>query len=348
MSTETNTDDNPLIAQFSNVEVRQTGQGLKLGKYPIHFHMVGNVSLSYVKNCSVHHSFNRGITIHGVNNLLVEHNVVFDTRGHTIFTEDGTERFNIIRHNLVSVVRPVWSLLMVDQSPACYWIVNPSNDVYGNVAAGSSHYGFWFRALESPDGISGQMETDMGTNHCPNWSELGDVRDNVAHSTGRHGMKVSNFFPVKGGYDCPENAEPQPATFKNFTSFQNRHFGIWGEFLVDVSFDGMHLGDHVKGGIEFKYINGRSAKFATTHITNSIFIGDMFTEIETPESAKCAQLGVCQGPRPNGDDRTGMFYPSIGDHGNGWTHAINLPGIGSEVKVQNSTFVNYQAMVYGW
>ena len=41
MSTETNTEDNPLTAQFSNVEVRQAGQGLKLGKYPIHFHMVG-------------------------------------------------------------------------------------------------------------------------------------------------------------------------------------------------------------------------------------------------------------------------------------------------------------------
>ena len=48
MSTETNTDDNPLVAQFSNVEVRQAGQGLKLGKYPIHFHMVGKESLDRV------------------------------------------------------------------------------------------------------------------------------------------------------------------------------------------------------------------------------------------------------------------------------------------------------------
>jgi len=108
LSSETNTEDNPLLGQLSNVEVRQAGQGLKLGKYPIHFHMVGNVSQSFVKNCSVHNSFNRGITIHGVDGLLVEHNVVFNTRGHTIFTEDGTERFNIIRYNLVAVVRPIW------------------------------------------------------------------------------------------------------------------------------------------------------------------------------------------------------------------------------------------------
>lgn len=49
LSTEKNIGDNPLLGRFSNVEVRQAGQGLKLGKYPIHFHMVGNVSLSYIK-----------------------------------------------------------------------------------------------------------------------------------------------------------------------------------------------------------------------------------------------------------------------------------------------------------
>ena len=97
---------------------------------------------------------------------------MFDTRGHTIFTEDGTERFNIIRYNLVGVVRPIWSLLMVDQSPSNFWIVNPHNYVYGNVAAGSSHYGFWFRSLPEPDGVSGQGLADSALNRCPNYAEL--------------------------------------------------------------------------------------------------------------------------------------------------------------------------------
>lgn len=46
--------DNSIIARLSNIEVRQAGQGLKLGKYPIHFHLVGKVDKSYVTNCSVH------------------------------------------------------------------------------------------------------------------------------------------------------------------------------------------------------------------------------------------------------------------------------------------------------
>ena len=94
----------------------------------------------------MHNSFNRAIAVHGVDALLVEYNVVFDTRGHTIFLEDGTERFNIIRYNLVAVVRPI--CLLGRSVPSCFWIVNPVNYIYGNVAAGSSHYGFYSRLTD--------------------------------------------------------------------------------------------------------------------------------------------------------------------------------------------------------
>ena len=83
---------NDLEARLSNVETRLGGQGLKLGKYPIHFHMVGKVSSSFVKNCSIHHSFNRALAIHGTHHLRVQANVVFETRGHAVFIEDGARR----------------------------------------------------------------------------------------------------------------------------------------------------------------------------------------------------------------------------------------------------------------
>ena len=238
---------------------------------------------------------------------------------------------------------------MVDQSPSNFWIVNPHNYVYGNVAAGSSHYGFWFRSLPEPDGVSGQGLVDSSLNRCPNYAELLMFEDNVAHSTGKHGLKVSNYFPLVGGYLCPSEEISAPAVFRNFSSWKNRHMGVWGEFLVDVHFDHFKLADHVKSGIEFKYINGRSSKFATSYFSNMMFVGRMFDEIKTPESSPCL-LGMgsnCQGPVPKGDEMGGFFYPSIHDVGNGWTHAIHLPGIGSEVKVVNSSFRNYQGMIYG-
>ena len=242
-----------LVGRFSNVEVRQTGQGLKIGKYPIHFHLVGDVAASYVRNCSIHRANNRAIAVHGVTRLRVEWNVVFDVRGHAIFIEDGTETRNVIAHNLVAVVRPIWSLLAVDQSPAAFWIVNPDNDVYGNVAAGSSHYGFWYRNLEAPDGISGMIKLDEGEQLCPNFTPLGRFDGNVAHSTGRHGLKISDYFPARDGASCPDATTGETAVFGDFVSYKNGRFGIWGEFLVDVSFSDVRILEHGIGGIEFLY-----------------------------------------------------------------------------------------------
>ena len=65
-------------------------------------------------NCSIHHANNRAIAVHGVSELRVMWNVLLDIRGHAIFIEDGTETRNVIAYNLVSIVRPIWSLLAVD------------------------------------------------------------------------------------------------------------------------------------------------------------------------------------------------------------------------------------------
>ena len=66
---------------FHYIEVRHAGQAFRLGRYPIHFHMDGDVTGSYVKGCAIHHSFNRAVTIHGTHNLVVEDNVIYDILG---------------------------------------------------------------------------------------------------------------------------------------------------------------------------------------------------------------------------------------------------------------------------
>ena len=123
--------DDSIIGRLSNIETRNVGQGFEIRQVPDPLpHGRQRLSKSYVKNCTVHHANNRAIAIHGVNHLTVSWNVVFDTRGHAVFIEDGPEVRNTLSYNLVALVRPIWSLLLVDQSPACYWIVNPDNDVY--------------------------------------------------------------------------------------------------------------------------------------------------------------------------------------------------------------------------
>ena len=69
------------VAHFDHIEVTHAGQAFRLGRYPIHFHMEGNVNKSYVTGCAVHRSFNRAITIHGTEQLRVERNVVYNIMG---------------------------------------------------------------------------------------------------------------------------------------------------------------------------------------------------------------------------------------------------------------------------
>ena len=66
----------------------------------------------------------------------------------------------------------------MDQSPAALWIVNPDNVVRGN-SVSSSHYGYWYRALPKPDGVTGQEQGDDGVSICPNKTPLGVFEDNV-------------------------------------------------------------------------------------------------------------------------------------------------------------------------
>ena len=71
--------------RLENVEVRRAGQAFRLGRYAIHFHLSGRLNNSWVRHCSIHHSFNRAITAHGVHGMLFERNVAYDIMGHTFF-----------------------------------------------------------------------------------------------------------------------------------------------------------------------------------------------------------------------------------------------------------------------
>ena len=42
--------DESCIGRIENVEFFNVGQAFKLGRYPIHFHMIGTVHKSYVRN----------------------------------------------------------------------------------------------------------------------------------------------------------------------------------------------------------------------------------------------------------------------------------------------------------
>lgn len=136
--------DESTICRIDGIELTHVGQAFILGSYPIHFHMIGTVHSSYVRNNAIHHTFNRAVTIHGVHYLRVQNNVAYHTMGHTIFIEDGVETKNLIEDNLILDVRRSWSLLNTDQTPASIWLTNPDNILRRNHAGGSDRYSYWY------------------------------------------------------------------------------------------------------------------------------------------------------------------------------------------------------------
>ena len=136
--------DDSVIGRFNNIEMTDVGQAFKVGRYALHFHMIGSVHRSYAKGLAVHNGFNRAFTIHGTHYLRLERNVVYAVKGHTIFIEDAAETNNYIKGNLVMKTMRSMSLLNTDQTPACFWITHPTNIFIDNHAAGSDRYGFWY------------------------------------------------------------------------------------------------------------------------------------------------------------------------------------------------------------
>lgn len=239
---------------LSYVEFNWVGQAFRVGRYPIHFHMMGNVTGSYARGCAVHNSFNRAMTIHGITGVLAERIVTYDIKGLSFFIEDGKEENNIIRRNLAVYTKQSSSLLNPDVTPAAFWIVNPNNQVYENSAAGGTHFGFWYRIQKHPDGPS----EDFG--YCSNNVPLGVFRDNSAHSFGWYGLwifSMAGYFPKdgtpEGGYCNGENYVP--AVYERFTAWRCER-GAEVVFSGPVQFKDFKVLDNEKAGLEFVEVDG--------------------------------------------------------------------------------------------
>jgi hypothetical protein len=201
---------------IEGVELNRMGQNLQLARYPIHWHLVGDAKGQYIKNASIHDTYNRCVTVHGTNDLRIENNVAYNAVGHCFFLEDGIEHGNEFVKNLAIQVKCHTSkpcvptnlaanaeinyagtnttrqnyrqasmnskdtLLPSDNTVAAFWITNPDNSFIDNVAAGSDENGFWFSVPMHPQGAF--LDTDISKATWPRRTPVRAFRGNVAHS----------------------------------------------------------------------------------------------------------------------------------------------------------------------
>jgi hypothetical protein len=143
---------------ISYAELRHLGKEGVLGKYSLHFHLVGDsMRGSSVIGASIWDSGNRWITIHGTNYLVVRDCVGYRSIGHGFYLEDGSESYNVLDRNLaVQAVAgkplPAQFLPFDQNDGAGFWWANSLNAFTRNVAVECDRYGYRFEASPSENG----------------------------------------------------------------------------------------------------------------------------------------------------------------------------------------------------
>ncbi|MBL9172283.1 MAG: hypothetical protein JNL10_02000, partial [Verrucomicrobiales bacterium] len=161
----------------------QPGNFGRIGRYPIHFHLMKEATNSFVSGCSISDSFNRWVTVHGTFRLGLTNNVGYRSMGHGFYLEDGVEQRNVFEGNCgilaraplpeeydyrtdpqwlhyptdrppnapTMVSQPFWNPLDVypltyldRENPSIFWISNKQNHFRNNLAAGAAMGGRGF------------------------------------------------------------------------------------------------------------------------------------------------------------------------------------------------------------
>lgn len=219
-------------ANISNVEFFRMGQRGRLGRYPFHWHFVTNGVGQSISKSSVHHTYNRAITVHGTNDVTVTENVAYDNLGHAYFMEDGIEERVTMTNNLGLVTRrppAAFAIIPSDISnarnisgPSTFWITNPRNTVTGNHAAGSDGSGIWYAPFNNPNGARYNSSYQPLNFAIPD----GTFDNNVMHSnthgfilgSGPNAGNASETPNENNGINPPPNSKP---TIKNMLVYKN-------------------------------------------------------------------------------------------------------------------------------
>ena len=242
--------------EFTNLGRGPFGPLANQGRYPLHFHMMGSMAGSYVKNCSLHHNVRNGLVIHETDDLLVDNNVFYDTTGwHVWFQDDTTtgpvphkfSKHNTLTNNLAILARHDRSIehdrFDVGNGPyaeygdaACFYLRSFDNTFRGNHAVGSQCTGIYVDTQE-PWGDKGQWTSTH---------DFGVFDDNVSHSNGDHGFYLGGATEFPRGIPTQNPPFPTPR-FRNFTAYKNNSFGFHCRNLGTCVWEGPGLSDNGAG-----------------------------------------------------------------------------------------------------
>jgi hypothetical protein len=184
---------------ISYAEFRHLGKEGVLGRYSLHYHLVGDsMRGSSVIGASIWDSGNRWLTIHGTNYLVVRDCVGYQSVGHGFYLEDGTEVYNVLDRNLAVQAfqgkpLPKQALPFDQNEGAGFWWANSLNTFTRNVSCENDRYGFRFEATQtSALKLTLPIRQPDGSNKKVDVRTLPFVRfeDNESHCEGLYGFNL--------------------------------------------------------------------------------------------------------------------------------------------------------------
>lgn len=299
-----------LTVRMSHMEIANGGQAFRLGRYAVHWHMIGNVRNSFQRDCSIHHSWNRGTAVHGTNHLRLQSNFIYQIMGHSFFIEDGTEEGNRVEDNLGIKTVPSMNLLNTDQTPAVFWIVTMNNYILRNHAVASRRYGIWLRPEVSVTGTSVNTPVEVHPINIP----VLQIEGNVVHSNGKYGLRVFDVYLPK-----------DPSVIKDLFTWRNGKAGFTATVIGRIGFDGVISAQ--QGDVVFESRETQVDRWDVAYIRNGLFID--YTGLPLAKSYAMTS------------DEFDDLHEMGGPQGGGLLFPWNTNALGG-FSVANITFVNFK------
>ena len=249
---------------ISGAEYYRMGQEGIVGRYALHYHLLDDAEGQYIKNVSVHDTYNKGITVHGTSNTVISENVIFNTSGHSLFFEDGSESGHQIIDNLIfgtmASDEETAAIITDATDVSSYWMESASNTLIGNHAGGSEMHGYSF----FPDNEVHGDSAEAGIGEAGDMADL-IFQDNVAHSNVEFGLSFEGTIDpdtlevIRGG-----TADAKYATVDNFTAYSNALQAIWA-FTNDLVIEDSMIVENGRTGLFSKGAN---------YVNDTVFAGN--------------------------------------------------------------------------
>ena len=254
-----------------HARVERCGQRGVVGKYCLHFHLVGRCPSCAFEGNAIEHGHQRGIVIHGTHESHVSANVIADVRGAGIYIEDGNEMWNRVTYNMVicpwsregpmrGCTAPGTDNDQADTAlnQAGLWALSATNHFVGNRFANSFN-GLFIQSNFAPSGRGAAQGAC-----CTEYEGLGRVRGNTNHGHGRFGWYLL-------GPNFPRRVEMSVATNGHANLSTCGAFGEGGldrgsgyRLSENVDYDNVFVGQYDAGDVQY-------AHHASVHNLNAIY-----------------------------------------------------------------------------